>query len=317
MSGKFHIAKDGSPKQCKASLKPCPYGGLEMHYNDLNEAMDVADKLNEQLANMPVIGFAKVDNHVVASRQTENAIIQLENIKMNISRLESIKNNARENIRTELNNNQIKTLKTDFGDFTSVAGSSRTTLDNNKAKEYINSLSENEQSNYYKDVNVSEFVSRENENTGRKLENFKKEMKTIDGKSMNFEIKDGKPTEETLKAIADLRDFENKLTELKALEKAVKSEIMDSMKEKDISEFKVGKHKITYSPQGVRKNINTAKFKEMDNYSDFTVTKETVGSLRVKFTDRPYIEKQSDEIVTEVEKPRIPSRKQKKETVSV
>lgn len=45
---KYHIDKNGRPAVCKASTRPCPLGGPDIHFNSEGEAQAYVDKANMQ-----------------------------------------------------------------------------------------------------------------------------------------------------------------------------------------------------------------------------------------------------------------------------
>lgn len=49
MTKKYHIGKDGTPKECRAETRPCTLGN---HFNDFDEAQKYADNLNESMSSI-------------------------------------------------------------------------------------------------------------------------------------------------------------------------------------------------------------------------------------------------------------------------
>ena len=84
---KYHIGKDGVQRICNAKNKPCPYGATSEHYDSLEKATEVADKLNEILSKPDSYGMAKVGGTQVVDKNTEVAVLRLANAKQTISKL--------------------------------------------------------------------------------------------------------------------------------------------------------------------------------------------------------------------------------------
>ena len=58
---KYHIGKNGLPGVCKATEKPCPLGGDDVHFNTIEAAQKYADKQNE--ANFGIIPESSDTEH--------------------------------------------------------------------------------------------------------------------------------------------------------------------------------------------------------------------------------------------------------------
>ena len=74
---KYHIGKDGVQRVCYAKSKPCPLGATSEHYESLEKATEVADKLNEILSKPDSYGMAKVGGTQVVDKNTEVAVLRL------------------------------------------------------------------------------------------------------------------------------------------------------------------------------------------------------------------------------------------------
>lgn len=46
MTQKFHIDKNGKPAPCRATKRPCPLGGAEVHFDSIEEAQAHVDTMN-------------------------------------------------------------------------------------------------------------------------------------------------------------------------------------------------------------------------------------------------------------------------------
>lgn len=45
MADKYHIGKEGKPSVCRATKVPCPFGGEEIHFSNINEAQKASEKM--------------------------------------------------------------------------------------------------------------------------------------------------------------------------------------------------------------------------------------------------------------------------------
>ena len=57
---KFHISTSGIPAKCNADIRNCPRGGPSYHKDSYQEAMELADRINEE----SVVARASLDNKV-------------------------------------------------------------------------------------------------------------------------------------------------------------------------------------------------------------------------------------------------------------
>lgn len=69
---KFHINKKGVPAPCRATSKPCPLGGSDVHFNSEQEAQAYVDKQNkEQFQLLPASKGKPKSNKEFTQRLTE------------------------------------------------------------------------------------------------------------------------------------------------------------------------------------------------------------------------------------------------------
>lgn len=69
---KFHINKKGMPAPCRATSKPCPLGGSDVHFNSEQEAQAYVDKQNkEQFQLLPSSKGKPKANKEFTQRLTE------------------------------------------------------------------------------------------------------------------------------------------------------------------------------------------------------------------------------------------------------
>lgn len=72
---KFHISKDGIPRKCHATKKPCPLGGQESHYDNMDDALHASKEQQVKefglLPGAPTHKFIR-DNSISLRQQAHN-----------------------------------------------------------------------------------------------------------------------------------------------------------------------------------------------------------------------------------------------------
>lgn len=129
---KYHIGKNGIPRVCRSVKKPCPYGGIGAHFKDVESAQAVADDLNQQLQRFiesKEFGVAVNGEYVMPTKDTEKAILQLQNFKYNLTQMEAILKKTKADIYKQLQAVDVKSLDTEIGKITTVKGSERKSVD--------------------------------------------------------------------------------------------------------------------------------------------------------------------------------------------
>lgn len=278
---KYHIGKDGTPKRCRAT-KACPYGSISDHFNTVEEGQAIADDLNEQLQNAKSFGIAKSGNWVQLDKETEFAVVKLNNLRITMNRLDNIKNNAREQILDSMKDLQIKSIKDETATLSFVEGKPTLGVDTEKLKE--SGLYED----YSKETNpVQEHLQLKVERTD-KVAKFEEKMTMPSGESINFNLsvdEDGVAhiDEETKTALRKLKKFEDTIKQTKELEKQLRSELMESMKNANVNEIKVGTASLEYVPEHTRTIVDTKKLKDNGLYEEYSRYNDKADSIRIKF----------------------------------
>lgn len=116
---KYHINSKGVYAECKAKVRPCPFGGAAAHFNNIDEAAKVADNLNNRLEKLSSdnskFGIATYEKDgevaiVRTDKDVKNSILQFVNTKSTLERLNKIKENYKAEVLKELQENGIKTI---------------------------------------------------------------------------------------------------------------------------------------------------------------------------------------------------------------
>ena len=50
MGKKFHIDINGKPVKCNADVRVCPRGGEDLHKGSFEEAVQLADRINQEIS---------------------------------------------------------------------------------------------------------------------------------------------------------------------------------------------------------------------------------------------------------------------------
>lgn len=177
---KYHIGKDGTPKRCRAT-KACPYGAISDHFNTVDEGMAIADDLNEQLQSAQSFGIARSGNWIQVDKETELAVVKLNNLRIVMKRLDNIKENARNQILNSMKELNVKSIKDEIGSISFIEGKPTLAVDTEKLKE--SGLYEQ----YSKEVNVREHTSLDVEKDARAIR-FEERMVMPSGESINFNL---------------------------------------------------------------------------------------------------------------------------------
>lgn len=278
---KYHIGKDGTPKRCKAT-KACPYGSISDHFNTVEEGQAIADDLNEQLQNAKSFGIAKSGNWVQLDKETEFTVVKLNNLRITMNRLDNIKNNARKQILDSMKDLQVKSIKDETATLSFVEGKPTLGVDTEKLKE--SGLYED----YSKETNpVQEHLQLKVERTD-KVAKFEEKMTMPSGESINFNLsvdEDGVAhiDDETKNALRKLKEFEETIKQTKELEKQLRAELMESMKDANVNEIKVGTASLEYVPEHTRTIVDTKKLKDNGLYEEYSKYNDKSDSIRIKF----------------------------------
>ena len=275
---KFHIGKDGVQRICNAKNKPCPYGATSEHYDSLEKATEVADKLNEILSKPDSYGMAKVGGTQVVDKNTEVAVLRLANAKQTINKLKALREQAKQNMIKTMEKKGINNISNSDVDIKKVDAYSRKDYDTDRIKQ----LPDYEE-NYTKPSVVKEHAAI------KTLELDNKTTPILEhGKDNKFGIrkqKDGSYdlTKQGTEYVERLRKFDEKMKELEATEKRLRETLQGRMKEANISSIKVGKVGLEYNPETTKKILDRNKLSETQK-EQFAKETKVGPSLRLKFS---------------------------------
>ena len=275
---KYHIGKDGVQRICNAKNKPCPYGATSEHYESLEKATEVADKLNEMLSKPDSYGMAKVGGTQVVDKNTEVAVLRLANAKQTINKLKALREQAKQNMIKIMEKKGINNISNSDVDIKKVDAYSRKDYDTDRIKQ----LPDYEE-NYTKPSIVKEHAAI------KTLELDNKTTPTLQhGKDNKFGIrkqKDGSYalTKQGTEYVERLRKFDEKMKELEATEKRLRETLQGRMKEANISSIKVGKVGLEYNPETTKKILDRSKLSESQK-EEFAKETKVGPSLRLKFS---------------------------------
>ena len=275
---KFHIGKDGVQRICNAKNKPCPYGATSEHYDSLEKATEVADKLNEILSKPDSYGMAKVGGTQVVDKNTEVAVLRLANAKQTINKLKALREQAKQNMIKTMEKKGINNISNSDVDIKKVDAYSRKDYDTDRIKQ----LPDYEE-NYTKPSIVKEHAAI------KTLELDNKTTPTLQhGKDNKFGIRkqangEYALTKQGTEYVERLRKFDEKMKELEATEKRLRETLQGRMKEANISSIKVGKVGLEYNPETTKKILDRNKLSEAQK-EEFAKETKVGPSLRLKFS---------------------------------
>lgn len=275
---KYHIGKDDVQRVCYAKSKPCPLGATSEHYESLEKATEVADKLNEILSKPDSYGMAKVGGTQVVDKNTEVAVLRLANAKQTINKLKALREQAKQNMIKTMEKKGISNISNSDVDIKKVDAYSRKDYDTDRIKQ----LPDYEE-NYTKPSIVKEHAAI------KTLELDNKTTPTLEhGKDNKFGIrkqKDGSYalTKQGTEYVERLRKFDEKMKELEATEKRLRETLQGRMKEANISSIKVGKVGLEYNPETTKKILDRNKLSESQK-QEFAKETKVGPSLRLKFS---------------------------------
>lgn len=285
---RYHIGKNGIPRVCRSVKKLCPYGGIGAHFTNVESAQAVADDLNQQLQRFiesKEFGVAVNGEYVMPTKDTEKAILQLQNFKYNLKQMEAILKKTKADIYRQLQDVDVKSLDTEIGKITTVKGSERKSVDVDALKDagiYDDYLKSSSYSEY------AQVIFDEETQESGKIKRFKNKLNTYDGETLDLDLRvEGDQvvaSEQTIKALEELRDFQRTIEIAKSLEKVTKNRLMETMKEANVNTVTVGKTQLVYVLDGDRMIVDTEKLKDVKLYEQYTKTVSVAPGIRVKFS---------------------------------
>lgn len=223
--------------------------------------------------------YCKSGNWIQVDKETELAVVKLNNLRIVMKRLDNIKENARNQILNSMKELNVKSIKDEVGSISFIEGKPTLAVDTEKLKE--SGLYEQ----YSKEVNVREHTSLDIEKDARAIR-FEERMVMPSGESINFNLsvdEDGNAqiNDETREALRQLKQFEDTLKQTKELEKQMRAEIMENMKEAGVDEIKVGTATLSYVPEYTKNIVDTKALKDAGRYDEFSKFNDRSDSIRL------------------------------------
>ena len=196
-----------------------------------------------------------------------------------MKRLDNIKENARNQILNSMKELNVKSIKDEVGSISFIEGKPVLGVDTERLKE--SGLYEQ----YSKEVNVREHTSLDVEKDARAIR-FEERMVMPSGESINFNLsvdEDGNAqiNDETREALRQLKQFEDTLKQTKELEKQMRAEIMENMKDAGVNEIKVGNATLSYVPEHTKNIVDTKALKDAGRYDEFSKFNDRSDSIRL------------------------------------
>lgn len=283
---KWHISKqDGIPRVCQAEIRPCPHGSqLTSHYETPQEALDVADKVNEMITKG--VDFDKelrVINVKGSGRvrgKSEKALLYDRAMRFAYDELEEVRQQYSRSIAGQLEVLGIKNLKINGEDIVAEIrhnkGSVQKRLNEEAFKasdDYVDYLIPNKKSESVK------VKGKEYKQAGSDIVK-ELSMNTPTGGvvKLNFDKdKDGNlvPTGDTVKMLEDYTKFTLKLKEMKATKDANSKNLMNAIKDAGVNNIRVRNMTVEYKPAHYELKIDRDKLKR-----DFGKDYGKYGKLR-------------------------------------
>ena len=104
---KFHINAKGVPAPCRAKEGNCPFGGMECHYNSIEEAQVAADRINEdEHGYLPPVQslkdeYEKKFNHYTNKIKSSKSLIEEESWRTKLAEL-SKRNKGQDKVQVSI-----------------------------------------------------------------------------------------------------------------------------------------------------------------------------------------------------------------------
>lgn len=269
---KWHITpKDGIVRRCNAYIQPCPHGSqMTSHYDNPQEAYEVADKINEML--MKGVDFDKefkimnVKGKGRVKGRSEKAVLYDRAMKTAIEQFEEVRKQYSHSIAEQLKANGMKKIMINgediSGHFTMFEQKTKNYLDEDALKKDENYI------DYIKPKKVKESIEKFGRNKKQAGTDQIKEisMTTPTGEiTLGFD-KDEKgnliPNEDTAKQLENYVKFHNKIKEMKATREANSKNLMNAMKEADVDNIRLRNMSIKYIPAHYDLEPDRDKIKE-------------------------------------------------------
>lgn len=315
---RYHINSKGVYAECKAKVRPCPFGGAAAHFNNIDEAMRVADDLNNRLQKLNgekstfgIVTYEK-DGEIAIVRtdkDVKNSILQFANTKSTLERLDNIRELYRQQVLEELKAQGIKSIDVDgIAKVTTVVGHEKTGFDAEKFKQLVG------------EKNVDHFKSEDgipikarveigNSTTkeiGEKFETAKK-LTNVLGLTLNKDNNTISLSEEGRERLQQFITLQEKIKEISGRHKELNEKLTQQMKDLKLSKIAIdnyGKPRyysrdeianmvyedkgsentcLSYRKEYTRKDIdqNFVKENHPELFEKATTTKTTDESLRI------------------------------------
>lgn len=292
---KYHISQKGLPEICRASVRRCPLGGMQLHRQSLEEITHLADQINSVVGRLKGISLHKVGSRAFASNATNQGMAHANNMDYNIHTLESISKGIRSKIASNLNKQGIKSLKWDGTSVMYMSPSQANVIDIDKFNSLLN------KENFEKDSVVEEYVTLyhggKNKALQKKQELDKMHQELIDNaissSRASFRVRTNSKgekyvtlDEETIQTIEYLAKIEHTIELAKEYQTAFKEKLKDVMKTEGVTSLTSnGGITAEIIPEETRKIPDTKKLRDYGVYDNVSKTISKAEHIRVKRID--------------------------------
>lgn len=271
---KWHIsAQDGIPRVCKAVVRPCPHGSqLTSHYETPQEALDVADKINEMITKgvdfdrdfkvMNVKGKGR------AKGKSEKALLYDRAMELAIKEFEEVRQQYSHSIAGQLKHVGIKNfdVNTENGEKIKISQVDDTTANYLDEEAFEQN---DDYANYLYPDKTKETLNYKGKKEKQAGSDIVKElsMNTPTGGMVKLDFERDKegnyiPTEDSVKILEDYAKFAFKIKEMKATREANRKRLMGAMKDADVDNIRIRNMSVKYDPAHYVVKVDKKKVKE-------------------------------------------------------
>jgi hypothetical protein len=314
---KYHINSKGVYAECKARVRPCPFGGAAAHFNNVDEAVKVADNLNSRLQKLSSdnskFGIATYEKDgevaiVRTDKDVKNSILQFANTKSTLERLNKIRDTYKAEVLKELQEKGIKTVDvTGVAKITAVGSYESTSFNEEKFTKLVGK----ENLDYFKkesDKMTNSFI----QTTSAGDNNFEnpKQVTNVLGLTINKDDNTISLSEEGQQKLLQYIQLQNSIKEAEETHKALNKKLLADMKNLKLSKITVdnaGKPKF-YSSSEISEMIYNKKGTSLTYYPP--KTRKVLDKDRIE-KEHPDLYKNSFETESTKEYTRITPKKQK------
>lgn len=288
----WHVSsRDGIPRPCNAKPGRCPYGNqMTSHYNNVEDALDAADVINESIAkgvdfNSEVVVLKGKNGQGIISPKAEKLLQEDRSLSLATKKFNEVRQDLSKQLSEQLQGTGIKSLKIDgedvVGTLSVVSESSRRNFNEEAFKQSFENTEDYE--SYLNIVKRDDSIEHIGKSTRQAAtDNYSKvsittprsEIKLDFEKDENGEVK---LSDESYKKIENYIKFTNTIKEMEATHKANRNRLSNAMKEAEVDSITMRGGYIQYTPEHYDVKLDRNKIKEDGLYDDY-VEKSVVAS---------------------------------------